>query len=84
MDNDIKGNKHICNKCDIKYYDLNKSNITCPRCGDEKKERSMPKEIETIKSMEKVDLEVEEILKDDLDILEDDSDDKEDHIINVE
>lgn len=27
------GEKHICDDCETKYYDLGKSDATCPRCG---------------------------------------------------
>ena len=27
------GTKHLCAGCGAKFYDLNKSPITCPRCG---------------------------------------------------
>ncbi len=27
------GQKHECPKCGAKFYDLGKSDATCPRCG---------------------------------------------------
>jgi uncharacterized protein (TIGR02300 family) len=27
------GNRRVCSSCDTKYYDLNRSDPTCPRCG---------------------------------------------------
>ena len=28
-----RGSKHICPKCEAKYYDLKKPNFVCPSCG---------------------------------------------------
>lgn len=28
-----KGTKHVCPECESKYYDLNKSDPVCPKCG---------------------------------------------------
>ena len=28
-----RGSKHICPDCTIKYYDLGKEIVTCPKCG---------------------------------------------------
>ena len=28
-----RGSKHICPDCGVKYYDLNKDVIACPKCG---------------------------------------------------
>ena len=27
------GKKHTCKDCGIKFYDLNKKELTCPECG---------------------------------------------------
>ena len=27
------GTKRVCDACDAKFYDLNKSPVTCPKCG---------------------------------------------------
>ena len=35
MDKAELGNKHICNSCGTKFYDLNKEIPTCPKCGTE-------------------------------------------------
>lgn len=32
MSKDRLGSKHICESCGIKFYDLNKSPIVCPKC----------------------------------------------------
>lgn len=31
------GNKHTCKGCDARFFDLNKSPIVCPKCGEEVK-----------------------------------------------
>ncbi len=28
-----RGSKHTCPDCEIKYYDLGKEAVVCPRCG---------------------------------------------------
>lgn len=28
-----RGSKHICPDCMIKYYDLGREIVTCPKCG---------------------------------------------------
>ena len=33
MDASNRGSKHLCLKCEIKYYDLNREVIACPKCG---------------------------------------------------
>lgn len=33
MKNPDWGSKHICPDCTIKYYDLGKEIVTCPKCG---------------------------------------------------
>jgi uncharacterized protein (TIGR02300 family) len=33
------GAKHVCPNCGAKYYDLNRSPITCPKCGTTFEER---------------------------------------------
>ena len=33
MTNPDRGSKHICPSCMIKYYDLGKEIVTCPKCG---------------------------------------------------
>lgn len=35
MSNATLGNKHICNKCGTKFYDMLKSPAKCPKCGTE-------------------------------------------------
>ena len=29
------GNKHTCDECETKFYDLGKPNAACPQCGKE-------------------------------------------------
>ena len=38
-----RGQKHICPKCAIKYYDLKKEVIACPGCGATPPEVKLPK-----------------------------------------
>ena len=33
MSNDRLGQKHSCFGCGAKFYDLNRSEVVCPRCG---------------------------------------------------
>ncbi len=33
MSNISRGSKHVCPDCVIKYYDLGKEVVTCPKCG---------------------------------------------------
>ena len=33
MSNASLGTKHRCDECGIKYYDLNRDEVSCPRCG---------------------------------------------------
>ena len=28
-----RGSKHVCPSCRIKYYDLGRQVVTCPKCG---------------------------------------------------
>jgi len=28
-----RGRKHVCPECAIKYYDLGRNIVACPRCG---------------------------------------------------
>ena len=90
MDNDNKGNKHICKNCSAKFYDLNKKPIICPKCGTDntnsKKDQVVKEKI--FKDDVKKDIDVENILSEELneDIsFEDDVDaDKDENIINIE
>ncbi len=34
MDKIKRGKKHICSKCETKFYDLGKLDIICPKCGN--------------------------------------------------
>jgi uncharacterized protein (TIGR02300 family) len=33
MNTSDRGLKHVCPECTIKYYDLRKEIVACPRCG---------------------------------------------------
>ena len=28
-----RGSKHACSECEIKFYDLGRAVVACPRCG---------------------------------------------------
>jgi hypothetical protein len=32
------GTKHLCFKCDTKFYDLNKAEPICPKCGADQRQ----------------------------------------------
>ena len=38
------GNKHECSSCGTKFYDLEKSEIICPKCGWDQKDQPDPDE----------------------------------------
>ena len=58
--------------------------IICPKCGERKKDKLDVKNETILNQKEKNEIEVNELLKDDIDILDDEDDEKTDHIINVE
>jgi len=33
MNTSDRGLKHVCPECEIKYYDLKKEVVVCPKCG---------------------------------------------------
>ena len=33
MDIDERGKKYVCSNCNTKFYDLNKIEVKCPKCG---------------------------------------------------
>jgi hypothetical protein len=33
MDPIVHGSKHVCSECAIKFYDLGKTVVACPKCG---------------------------------------------------
>ncbi len=35
MANSDRGTKRTCQHCEVKFYDLNKEPIICPKCGEE-------------------------------------------------
>ena len=88
MDNDNKGNKHICRNCSTKFYDLNKKEVICPKCGTRQEEYNNEKTSneEITKVNKKKDIQVDNILKKELDedINFDADEDKDDNVIEIE
>ena len=92
MNNSIKGEKRLCSNCGLKFFDLNKRPIVCPRC----KHEFMDKEIGKDKNLVKNQMDEEnqlhadkDIIQDEgdennIDILEEDSDDETTTIINID
>tara|TARA_B100000029_G_scaffold512564_1_gene609559 strand:+ start:1569 stop:1853 length:285 start_codon:yes stop_codon:yes gene_type:complete len=35
MNNHLRGERHVCPFCELKFYDLNRSKLECPRCKNE-------------------------------------------------
>ena len=35
MNNHLRGERRICPFCELKFYDLNRSKLECPRCKNE-------------------------------------------------
>ena len=83
------GTRHVCWKCDTKYYDLHRPSPTCPKCGSDPKDnpalRSPPAKLvsvptavgkEEIDPDEDLDADDDDLLDDDLDDLGDDVDDE--------
>lgn len=44
MNTSDRGMKHLCPECAIKYYDLKKPVVACPKCG------AKPKTVRVLKS----------------------------------
>jgi hypothetical protein len=44
-----RGLKHKCLKCEIKYYDLNREAVTCPKCGEPPIARKLPRSVQPLK-----------------------------------
>ena len=87
MDNDNKGNKHICRNCSTKFYDLNKKEIICPKCGTKHDKNNIKPSNEKINDAnKKIDNQVDVILENELDdnINFDTDEDKDDNIIEIE
>ena len=87
MDNNDKGNKHICTNCGTKFYDLNKKEVICPKCGTKKFEKNLEKGLRVLKKEEvKVQDIIDENLEDDINFDDDDDldDGKDSTIIDVE
>lgn len=67
-----RGKKHFCKSCSISFYDLNKSPISCPKCGkspdESDKKSSKKKNISTEKKLEEASIPKD--LEDDLDLVD--------------
>lgn len=62
MDKTQRGNKHVCSKCNTKFFDFNKKIIVCPRCNTEVTTREenimISEKIATKESSKKIDSEI--------------------------
>jgi uncharacterized protein (TIGR02300 family) len=70
------GTKHVCFKCNAKFYDLKKPDPICPKCGADQREASAkpegrrsrlsatPKIIEAVEPAEKEETDEEEEVED--------------------
>jgi len=70
------GTKHVCFKCNAKFYDLKKPDPICPKCGADQREASAkpegrrsrlsatPKIIEAVEPVEKEETDEDEEVED--------------------
>ena len=88
MDNDNKGNKHICKNCSTKFYDLNKKEVICPKCGTKIVADNLTKvskdEIIKPHNVKEVDNLGEDELNDDISYDEDLDEDKDSNVTEIE
>ena len=73
------GTKHVCFKCNAKFYDLKKPDPICPKCGADQREASAkpegrrsrlsatPKIIEPVEPVEKEETDEDEEVEEDED-----------------
>lgn len=45
-----RGSKHICPKCESKYYDLSDESATCPNCGAKPPVAKLPRSAPSAKT----------------------------------
>ena len=91
MNNNIKGEKHICSNCGQRFFDLNKRPIVCPKCNTEVLEKPFVG-AKNIISETKVNENIENtLLSDDKNIINDqntqndlDDDDETSAIVNID
>ena len=91
MNNNIKGEKHICSNCGQRFFDLNKRPIVCPKCNTEVLEKPFVG-AKNIISETKVNENIENtLLSDDKNIIYDqntqndlDDDDETSAIVNID
>ena len=49
MDTSARGSKHVCPDCEIKYYDLGKDIVACPKCGAKPPAKKLPRSNQPVK-----------------------------------
>jgi uncharacterized protein (TIGR02300 family) len=79
MNKEAWGIKRVCLQCGTRFYDLNKSPILCPNCGEEFDPDYMTKK----KSKLEEDKEVVEAI-DEVDLIEDDEDIDSNSDVNID
>jgi uncharacterized protein (TIGR02300 family) len=51
------GNRHQCNRCGARFFDLNKSPITCPKCGTISQAASLSRAVQSASAADEDDSE---------------------------
>jgi uncharacterized protein (TIGR02300 family) len=51
------GNRHQCNRCGARFFDLNKSPITCPKCGTNSQAASLSRAVQSASAADEDDSE---------------------------
>jgi len=82
------GTRHVCHECSCKYYDLNKPEPKCPKCGADPAQapvvdlrataKAKPKPAKRSKPYKASDLDDDFDIDDDMDSMDDDDDDLDD------
>ena len=87
MDIDNRGTKRFCTSCSTKFYDLNKSEVICPKCNfklernnEEELEKKMSKKIHEKEETEEIE---NDINVNDIDFEENEGDNDNGHIIDI-
>ena len=81
MPKEVWGSKHLCESCGTKFYDLQRSPVECPKCGDQlevffkESAPNIPDEIEPVVTDLSVDSDEESLKDKTADDIEDDVDD---------
>ena len=91
MNNNIKGEKHICSNCGQKFFDLNKRPIVCPKCNTEVLDKSFVRSKRVISVAEEDEKIKDTLLSEDKNIINDqntqndlDDDDETSAIVNID